>query len=657
MPAIPGNAAMSHLTYRCFSYRCFHQGALKAYLSLPCVLLLLLYFNPYFNPSAVAQEVGVRAQLSASTITRDESVVLTVTAIGLDNELDASALNRDFDVVGRSSSREVRIVSGTNNQDVQTSVVSWQLELLPKGVGVYTVPAVKVGDFETQLLTLTVNEEAKGAKRDIFLEASVDNTNPWVQSQVLMSLRVYQAVDIVDGGLDSPSADNLVVERVGEDTRSRQVLDGREYSVTERQFALFPQKSGTVTIDPITLSVTVPAEPDRVRGFFSPTRKLTRRSDPITLNVRPRPVSGSAWWLPAKNVDVISEWQGDPQSAMVDQPLTRTIVMRAQGVQQSQLPQVNIPAVEGVSLYADDPQLAMGSDSSGLISEQRINWALIPQRSGTVQLPAIEIEWFNTITGKIETAELPAETINVAPASGANAALSRPDSTSGNGVLAPDTSGSGPLPSSEPTGLSLQDSGEEQQLPNGDLATNQALATLRDEVSTLQGSLAFWRVAALSLTGLMGVVALMWFFRFRGTQAAGERKTIQSIDVPGLYNKVVPMNQLDKACEQGDIPQIKIAVLAWAAHQWPDNAPITLDALQKRLNDPTVSNKLSQLQAGLYSQTGYKSDTTELVSELANLSHCIKSAMQNRATSHFVDGINTPLRSSSIASASTLPKL
>ncbi|NND92337.1 MAG: protein BatD, partial [Granulosicoccus sp.] len=374
----------------------------------PRLLLMLLV---WLSLPVWAQQGTVRSELSASTISRDESVTLTIVAQGIDGELDISALDKDFEVVGRSSSRQISTVTAANGQPTTTSIVSWALELLPRDVGVFTVPAVSVGGVPSQLLSLTVNELPVGASRDIFIEATVDTRTPWVQSQVLMTLRVFQAVEIVDGGLSEPGGEHLEVQRIGEDTRSTETRDGRQYSVTERRFALFPQQSGTLVVEPVTLNISVPADPSRVRGFFSPTRKLTRRTDAITLDVQTRPPAGASWWLPASAVVLDAQWAGGDPVAKVDQPMTRSVVLRAAGVMDSQLPDISIPAIEGVSLYAEEPVRAMGVNERGLVAEQTVKWALIPQRTGALVLPEVRVEWFNTTTGNVETAVLPEEII------------------------------------------------------------------------------------------------------------------------------------------------------------------------------------------------------------------------------------------------------
>jgi len=562
---------------------------------------------------ALAQQTAVRSELSSDTITRDESVTLTITAIGLDGELDASSLNKDFEVVGRSSSRQVSTVTGSNNQAVTTSVVTWALELLPRDVGVFTVPAVSVRGQKSPLLTLTVNEIPSGAKRDIFVEATVDTQEPWVQSQVTMTLRVYQAIDIVDGGLDVPVGDDLVVERIGEDSREAQLRDGRQYSVTERRFALFPQKSGITTIEPITLSVTVPAEASRVRGFFSPTRKITRRTSPITLNVQARPPNGPLWWLPARKVQLERTWSGDPDAAQVDQPLTRSIVLRATGVLDSQLPDIEIPAIEGLSLYAEQPVRAMAANEAGLIAEQRINWAIIPQRAGELVLPAINIEWFNTQTGNKETAVLAAETISVKASSASAGTDSASVSSSDSLQSHADTSAITQSLLPGDTGVVQQESVQDEQ-------------AMSDQIAELENSSTTWRNAAVAALALWLVSAALFFyrrFRFRPEQGLGAvRSKGQS-----LYSKVSPLAGVEASCKEGDLTSVQRSLLEWSSRQWADQAPLTLSSLAQKIPESDARTLVRKLDAALYSPRVDVGSTDSLSDMLQELPEKLKQAM------------------------------
>ena len=605
-----------------------HYSMKAALLSVVMLLLMLVSFP------LMAQESSLTSRLSSTNITRDESVTLTVIARGVDAELDAAALGNDFDVVGRSSSREVISLNG----GPATSVVTWALELIPRDIGVFTVPAVKVADLTSQIHTLTVSDLPVGAQRDIFVEASVDTQSPWVQSQVVMTLRVFQAINIVDGGLDVPSGNDLVVERIGEDTRSTIERDGRQYSMTERRFALFPQKSGEIVLEPITLSVSVPADRTAARSFFSATRKITRRTDRIILDVQPRPDSGAAWWLPARAVQLESQWVGDIASATVDQPLTRRIVMRASGVADSQLPEINIPAIDGVSVYAEQPERAMNADNNGLVAEQVIQWALIPQRAGVLEVPAVTVDWFNTASGQFETASVPAQSIEVSNGSVAGLTASLNSTQSGASSQIPtnpavESSGLSPELTMN-QGVTVVDSLVHSNGSSSDQAVPDNV-TLR--LDTLETSVAYWRAAAISLAALSLLAGIYVVRRLRqlsettGKSASGRLDArLGAVRQAGAdsLQRIKPYSGISASAKAGDIAELKQALLEWSARQWPNDPPATLDALARRLPGSEAHASITMINSASYSRQRGAKDATQLQQKIANLPEQLTQALR-----------------------------
>jgi len=197
--------------------------------------LILWLLLTLFAAVSYAQQGTVLMELGAGEISIDESVTLTVTANSLDGELDTMALEQHFDIVGRSNSEASQTyINGGKRTVVQTR--NWALELMPRTIGNFVVPPVLVGSKRSNSLSLTVTSAPTGAARDIYVEATVDTKTPWVQSQVLLTLRVYQAIEIVDGALGAPDGDALNVEQLGEDRRFEEVRDGRRYAVTERMY-------------------------------------------------------------------------------------------------------------------------------------------------------------------------------------------------------------------------------------------------------------------------------------------------------------------------------------------------------------------------------------------------------------------------------------
>ena len=638
---------------------------------------LLLSLLVILSCPVVAQQGSVQSELSASTITLDESVTLSVIAIGVEGELDTSALNQKFDVVGRASSRQISSIIGSNNRPTTNSVITWTLELMPREAGIFTVPSVSVGGVSSQLLSLTVNEIPAGARRDVFVEATVDMRTPWVQSQVLMTIRVFQGIEIVDGGLSDPVGKDIQVQRIGKDVYSNEVRDGRQYSVTERRFALFPQKSGSLVIDPINLSVSVPADRTQARGLFSATRKLTRRTDSLMLKVQARPPSGVAWWLPASAVTLESSWAGGGKvDARVDQPLTRTLTMQGIGVLDSQLPDISIPAISGVSLYAEEPVRAMSFDAGGLVAEQTIKWALIPQREGELVLPAVSVEWFNTNSSQMEMALLPEETINVGPpvnnagtpiidvtdpdsplAVGPGSIDSEPSPPSSVDessetpdsmvtVLEPGNSNSNQNELMAPTGSAILAAGADSQETR--LAAGADTST--GQISILQSSINTWRVIALMLLALWLVsIALYWWRRRHGVGHG-------SVDIAGYvqaghsglgavrdranaaYRTLTPLAAVESACMGTDPVTVRGSLLEWASRKWPQESPQTLTALASRFDAGVARQLIQALEASFYSRTPDSTANEDLMTRLRALPKALSESSASQSQTVTGDG-------------------
>jgi len=569
---------------------------------------------------AQMQQPSVRAQLGAASISIEESVRLAIVATNIDGELDAAALDADFDVISRSSSRSVEDINGVR----QTSV-TWVLELKPRAAGIFTIPAVTVDGIPSDLLTLTVTDAPTGNARDVFVEAELDSERPWVQSQVILTQRVFSGIDIVEGSLGPPSGEDLEVRQLGEDRQYVAERDSREYRVTERRYALFPQRSGVLSVEPIVLSVLVPAEPSRVRGFFSPTRRIERRTAALTLDVQARPDGSSGWWLPASRVE-LSERQASADGSgagiavstevRVGEPLTRSVVLSASGVLENQLPVIDAPEVEGLSIYADEPVRLSQVTADGIDASQSLSFAIIPERAGEFELPPVRVGWFDAAAGEERTAELPSRSLTVLPAA-AGGAASAPADTSAETLA-----GLGNSPTPEQSALRRDgDSallppetvGDEAVTGNGSAADVAALPvgaaeTVREQAEAAGGSLTLWRLLALlAVLGWAGT-ALAWLLARRRSpflRKPGDDAVRDSTRKQRAAELRLARQTLSSAVRDGSAATLARAVLARAALQWPQASPKSLGSLSRRLGPGTaVQARLARLDALLYGSAG-----------------------------------------------------
>jgi len=533
-----------------------------------------------------------------------------VRAYGIDAEIITSALDKDFDVSKRSSSRQVTIENGK-----RTSLVEWVLELAPKRTGALEIPPIIVGSEQSRPLTLLVEAPASGAARDMFLEASVDISEPYVQAQVIYTLRVFQDVRFLEATLQVPEVDGVVMQQLSEEKNYQEMVDGRNYVVSEIRYAVVPQQSGIVTIPTLVLQAVIAADKNQVPNTRTRTRRIKRRANQIELNVKARPdgMAGS-WWLPAKAVQLKSEWSLPIDAMAVDQPVTRTIQVQAVGVGDEQLPELDVPDVDNISIYADKPTAQTSTTEQGLVSQQTNTWAVIPQKAGELVLPEMKVNWFDTTTGEARVAILPAETITVAPAAGSSpASSSSGSSTSPVNNVASDQTGQinnvddsdalADIETAEPItnmDTAKQELGAEAALLSN-AANSDALQAVRRLRSIVIALIAGW---VLSLLGL-------WLYmrkRYSGVSGQTDAEDVKSESSTMRFQRRAgsraALDPIKEACDTADVSKISKEVLSWAAMVWPGNAPTHISAVAKRLNSADLAHAFSAIDAQQYRPTG-----------------------------------------------------
>lgn len=384
------------------------------------VRLLLLLLMGNFSLAYAAPT----ATVDRTSMNEGESLRLIIE--GGDDEPELGPLEALFNVHGTSTSSQVSFVNGRMSSSKQ-----WIVTLTPKQSGRIIIPAIKVGNEKTQPLEIVVRKAGSQINTpsgsNLFIEVSAQPKQPYVQSQVVYTVKLYHAADIRDGGLSQPKMDDVVIERLGNDKTYQTTVKGQRYQVTERRYALFPQSSGTIKIPPTVFSGQVidmrgrfqNRNADPFNRFFSQptTRPVQLRSKEISLKVRARPSAAKGTvWLPASKLDLTESWSQNLKNIKVGEPITRTVRVEAHGLTGAQLPEMLIAEHPAFKQYPDQPKVENVSDGESLIGVREDKIAIVPNQEGTITLPEIRLQWWNTRKNRQEVAVIPARNLNVQPA-------------------------------------------------------------------------------------------------------------------------------------------------------------------------------------------------------------------------------------------------
>ncbi len=367
----------------------------------------------------------LEASVDRTRLVEGESLELTLEtpAAGLLSDLDLSPLREHFDV---RSTRQLSLVSQINGRT--TPVTRWVVGLTPLRTGFLVIPPINLGAVSSQPISLHVlSAEQAAADRSaqlapVFIDSEVDTHSPYVQAQVLLTLRIYHSVSLFDdsqlSGLDIP---NARVESLGPPRNFERLIDGVRHGVIEVRYGIFPQHSGELEIPSQLFSATALQPDSNGRSSARSGRLVQVRSPSINLQVSPVPDSypAGAPWLPAAHLSLTQTWQPDPGTDLLSgEPLTRTLTLSATGLNASQLPtlqSLNASLDTGQQLrqYADQPQLHTDVSDNGVRSVRHDSAALVALQEGSYTLPPVEVSWWNTIEDRLETTRLDAIVLNV----------------------------------------------------------------------------------------------------------------------------------------------------------------------------------------------------------------------------------------------------
>ena len=381
-----------------------------------CVLLLLVSLGAAAQP---------RAWLDRDRIAEGETVTLNIQTVAA-TAPDYTPLQREFTISGNSSRRQFEMVNGRS-----TTRTLYAVALQPRRDGLLTIPSLRVGNQRTQPLSLLVTAAsaapAARAGDDVFIESEADDQDPYVQQAVGWVVRLYSAVPLVSGQLDQAAPDGASLQRVGDDAQYTRQIGDRRYTVVERRFLLVPERSGSLTIPGASF------EGRGAGGFFDELfgdrgGALQARGAARILQVRAAPVSAPQPWLPLHDLQL--RYASTPQDLRAGSAATLTIEATADGATAAQMPELQLPALDGVQVFAEPVQ----ADESFSNGRPRVTltrkFSLVPARAGTVQLPGMRLGWWDVRAGAARQTSLPALTWQVAAGEGA-AALATPASPVG----------------------------------------------------------------------------------------------------------------------------------------------------------------------------------------------------------------------------------
>lgn len=496
-------------------------------------------------------QAQTRAWLDRDSIKQGESVTLTIET-DQSGSPDYAPLEADFVIGAQSSSRQLQMGGGASRNYAQYAVA-----LTPRRTGMLDIPALRVGGGSTTPLLVKV-DEAPVAGRDgnalAFIETEVDDKQPYVQQSVGVVVRLYFATQLASGELvlDTPAAASL--QRIGDDRTSVRDVGGRRYNVVERRFLLIPERSGPLQLAGARFSG------QGAGGFFDDffgrdNGQLSARGPDQTLQVRATPADAPQPWLPLKNLQL--RYTAAPNNGRTGEAISIEVEAIASGATKAQFPELPVPSLgDSAQVFAEPPQYDETFEGASPQLKLTRRYSVVPQQTGALSVPGIQMQWWDVATGQARTTALPALSLQVAQGSN-------------TGMVAP------PLVQPAATGTAA-------------LAAGNALAASQDVTNN-------WTWPALAAGfALLWLATLIWgLSRRRGAALA----RIEHVAQPGGAASRYGVADLRRALDTGSLDEV-VQILATMG------GVEGLDAVVAKLDDPAQRDALQRMQRARWGGEG-----------------------------------------------------
>ena len=366
-----------------------------------------------------------------------------------------------FDVIYGPSTSSQTSVQYVNGKMSQSSSYTYTFTLVAQNTGTFTVPAasIQVGGktYKSQSLKIQVVASSGGGRQqtqrqsrqgsqavsrpqssdisssDLFMTANASRTKVYEQEAILVTYKLYTLVNLtqLDGKL--PTLDGFQIQEINLPRTKEfttESYNGKIYhTVVWTQYVLFPQKSGTLEIPPITYEGVVVQQNraiDPIEAFFNGTagmvevkKKIT--TPKLTIHVSPLPAKPSNFSGAVGTFSVSSSVNTDKVKAND----AITLKVRVKGTGNMKLisaPEVAFP--KDFETYDAKATDNFSLTLSGLSGYREFEYLAVPRHPGKYTVPAAEFVYFDTGTHTYKTLKTEPYTITVEKGSGTGGSMS-----------------------------------------------------------------------------------------------------------------------------------------------------------------------------------------------------------------------------------------
>jgi hypothetical protein len=513
-------------------------------------ILLLLYG---FSGMAISGPIHVQIETQKVMVNKPFTVMFRIDNPSQQLTPDFSKLENDFIILSTGSSARVSLLNGK-----RYSELVWSVVLQTDKKGTLTLPPIDFGGISSSAVSIQVHDQVTASKPEspetkkqlpVFLEAKISNDKPFINESVIYTVNLYRQRGVfINASYQQQEVTNALVVPLNKSQENQIMRNGREYVVESMRYVIYPNDKGL-------LKIKAPSLKGTISDIYM--RRFQTDANTVRMDVQPIPVKAGDFWLPANKVHLSQKFSKSVTQLKRGDAVVRTIKLRAEGLPAQLIPDISLPAIKGGKIYEEAPEREKNIVKNGVITGTLVLKATyLLNQSGEVDIPPIQLRWFNIKTRQFETVTLPKMTWQVESVS---------DSATG-----------APPPVNQ--AVNMQKKLEEEPFTN-----------IRQGFQ--------WRY----LIQLLGIFVVFFFFWLLYRMLILRKNGLK--DAPVNVKARDPRQikqQLKQACRQNNPVEARRLLICWAVGYFNNSSIINLTQISAKIGHQGLSKAIVELNQALY---------------------------------------------------------
>lgn len=322
----------------------------------------------------------------------------------------------DFNVVGGPNTSVSN--SWLNGKHSYTKTYSYFLSPKKKGTIKINEASIEIDDqiYKTAPLTVQITKAVKRpndpynvegvASENIHLVAEVSKTNPYLNEAITVVYKLYVSATTGVSNwreVENPRYNDFWSQKI--ETKGLRIQNGKykgeDYRyVVLRKTVLYPQKSGKLEIEPLTLDITVEVPTNR-RDIFGGRHMAqvnrTVSAGSRTINVKPLPENGK----PEDFTGAVGDFEFNVITSKTQLNASESLQAKVEvtgkgNLNLFELPGITVPS--SLEVYEPERNESIRTNLSGMQGAVSDTYTIVPQFKGKYPIPSISFSYFDLET-------------------------------------------------------------------------------------------------------------------------------------------------------------------------------------------------------------------------------------------------------------------